>query len=194
MTGHMIRIKGYKLDKSGKPIRTPKGKSVSQKIAERKSKKIRVVKAAVVVAALLIAPEAHAGARKICNTWTDHCWWENDAGQVIKRPRPKRHAKPRRKPEVRAYVKRDDDDRLQCLDVVRVVGSQWATSDGAETSAQKAWMEQVRWRYGESAMTIEAATGYAKRCSRSSIGEVASSVLHRCEVQARPCRPVFESK
>lgn len=110
------------------------------------------------------------------------------------------HRKPkvvyRRKvvPQVRAYVKREDEDRLICLDKVRVVGSQWATASGAEDSAQKAWMEQVRWRYGESAMTIDVAKGYAKRCSRSSIGEAVGAVLHRCEVEARPCRPVFESK
>lgn len=117
-------------------------------------------------------------------------------------PRKVHHAtrhhshKPRRTrpPEVRAYVKREDEDRLVCLDRVRVVGSQWATESGAEESARKAWMEQVRWRFGESAMSIEAAQDYSKRCSRSSIGEVANSVLHRCEVQARPCRPVFESK
>jgi len=109
--------------------------------------------------------------------------------------RHKPRAVKRRKSEVRAYVKREaDEDRLVCLDRVRVVGSQWASESGAEESARKAWMEQVRWRFGESAMTIEAAQDYSKRCSRSSIGEVANSVLHRCEVQARPCRPVFQSK
>jgi hypothetical protein len=34
--------------------------------------------------------------------------------------------------------------------------------------------------------------GSAKRCSRSSIGSVLGETLHRCEVEARPCRPFFE--
>lgn len=39
MTGQRIKLKAYKLDKSGKLQRSTKGKSVSQKIAERKNPK-----------------------------------------------------------------------------------------------------------------------------------------------------------
>lgn len=39
-TGHAIRLKSYKLDKNGKPIKSQKGKSVSQRIAERKRPKV----------------------------------------------------------------------------------------------------------------------------------------------------------
>lgn len=193
MAGRKIALgKGWKM-KDGKPIQTGKGKNVAQKIAERKSKRVRVVKAiATVIAMCIVAPEVQAKTVRICNIF-DHCWLEDDGKPTARRTYRKR------KPEVRAYVKRERErdeaeDKLICMDKVRVVGSQWATADGAEDSARKAWMEQVRWRFGESAMTIESAKDYAKRCSRSSIGELANSVLHRCEVQARPCRPVFESK
>jgi hypothetical protein len=84
-----------------------------------------------------------------------------------------------------------------CYSAIRVVGSQWKDEDGAEQSAQKGWMEQVRWRHGEHAMDIGNAKSYVKRCSRSSIGEASLGelfkvTLHRCEVEAKPCRPKFE--
>lgn len=140
------------------------------------------------------ALKAQAKPIKVCNEFTRACWWEEGGRVVMPKSKPKVHKKRKRKPEVRAYVKRDDDDLVKCYDTVRVVGSQWANESGAEESAQKAWMERVRWSLGEAAMSIDAAKNYSKRCSRSSVGELANQVLHRCEVQARPCRPVFESK
>ncbi len=102
----------------------------------------------------------------------------------------------RRKPEVRAYVRREPVvpgfPVKVCHAPVRVVGSQWATDAGAEESAQKAWAERVRWEFGEAAMDLNAAQGYQRRCSRSSIGETLGQTLHRCEVSASPCRPAFE--
>jgi hypothetical protein len=89
---------------------------------------------------------------------------------------------------------RDDEKPkrpMQCLERVTVVGSQWAGEEGAEESAQKAWMEQVRWNDGEAWMDIKNVEGYAKRCARSSVGEVLNQVLHRCEISARPCREVM---
>jgi hypothetical protein len=79
-----------------------------------------------------------------------------------------------------------------CYSAIRVVGSQGVSEDAAETSAQKGWMEQVRWRHGEHAMDIGNAKAYVKRCSRSSIGEFMDKTFHRCEVEAKPCRPKFE--
>jgi hypothetical protein len=77
----------------------------------------------------------------------------------------------------------------KCLDAVRVVGSQDLREDAAEESARKAWAEIVRWDSGEAFMNIDNATGYQKRCSRSSIGEALGQVLNRCEIIAKPCRP-----
>ena len=45
MTGQRINLKGFKLDKSGKLQRTTKGKSVSQKIAEKKNPKRKYTRA-----------------------------------------------------------------------------------------------------------------------------------------------------
>jgi len=39
-----ITLPGFKLDKNGKPVRSGKGKSVSQKIKDRKSKRVRVAR------------------------------------------------------------------------------------------------------------------------------------------------------
>jgi hypothetical protein len=79
-----------------------------------------------------------------------------------------------------------------CYSAIRVVGSQGTNEEAAEQSAQKGWMEQVRWKHGEHAMDIGNARAYVKRCSRSSIGEVLNTTFHRCEVEAKPCRPKFE--
>ncbi len=49
---------------------------------------------------------------------------------------------------VMAYEERAKPPKNSCLGPVRVVGSQWATETGAEESAQKAWMEQVRFELG----------------------------------------------
>lgn len=110
---------------------------------------------------------------------------------TIRKSRVVRHKRVehRQEPEVRLY-RADEKTRrhVQCLDRVTVVGSQWATEAGAEEGARKSWMEQARWALGEVYMSIENAEGYAKRCSRSSIGEVVGQSLHRCEVSARPCR------
>lgn len=41
-TGRIVNLKGYKIDKkTGKPVKSEKGKSVSQRIAERKKPKTR---------------------------------------------------------------------------------------------------------------------------------------------------------
>jgi hypothetical protein len=53
-------------------------------------------------------------------------------------------------------------------------------------------MELVRWEHGEQFMDVANAEGYAKRCSRSSVGEVLNQTFHRCQVSARPCRPEIE--
>jgi hypothetical protein len=79
-----------------------------------------------------------------------------------------------------------------CYAAIRVVGSQGISEEAAENSAQKGWMEQVRWKHGEHAMDIGNARAYVKRCSRSSIGEILDKTFHRCEVEAKPCRPKFE--
>lgn len=42
MSGHKIHLKNYRIDKkTGKPVKSTKGKSVSQRIAEKKKPKTK---------------------------------------------------------------------------------------------------------------------------------------------------------
>lgn len=155
--------------------------------------------------AVLISAAAHA------EDWSLSTWHAGprssvayeSSGIAAQRAKPRRYRGARSAANHRQYVQTERDVRLyrhdekprrhvQCLDRVTVVGSQWANEAGAEESAQKAFMEQVRWQSGEQFLDIRNADGYAKRCSRSSIGEVIGQTMHRCEVSARPCRPVME--
>jgi hypothetical protein len=42
MTGHSIALKGYKLDKNGKLVKHQARQSVSDRLQQRKSKRVRV--------------------------------------------------------------------------------------------------------------------------------------------------------
>lgn len=118
-----------------------------------------------------------------------HCWdLDGCPNRRHHRPRVRYYAAP----EYEAEGQRESDG-WKCLDKVHVVGSQWANEDGAEDSAKKAFMEEVRFRSGEAFMDVDHARDYEKRCTRSSIGEVAGAMLFRCEVAARPCRPPLKS-
>jgi hypothetical protein len=119
---------------------------------------------------------------------TDFDWSMSGDGYHSHKPRK---AKRRyRAPEYRYYASPvPPPEDWRCLDTVRVVGSQWVAEEGAEDSAKKAFMEEVRWRHGESFMSIDNARDYEKRCSRSSVGEAVGQTLVRCEIAARPCRP-----
>lgn len=109
-----------------------------------------------------------------------------------KKPKPRvvRKAKPAPAEPTRVLAAEyRTEDVTRCLSPVRVVGSQWATQDGAEESARKSWSEEVRFSSGESFMDLNTAQNYRRRCTRSSIGEIAGQTLHRCEIEATPCRP-----
>lgn len=201
MVGHKIALgKGWRM-KDGKPVKTGKGKSVSQKIAEAKKPKRKWGKAMKCIAlatacfAAMATPEAPAdAAKRICNTWTHDCWWENDDGQVIKRPRKHVH-KRKATPQVRAYVKRDDDhDGVSCKPRVRVVGDARPSESGAKDDAEAAWMRETRWKYGALYLSLPNAKDYQIRCGRDSITEIVGQVMVRCELMAQPCNPPFESK
>jgi hypothetical protein len=108
------------------------------------------------------------------------------------KPKAKKATKARSKPKP-AYSFRPPpvptESVTRCLGAVRVVGSQDVREQAAEDSAKRAWAELVRWTYGESFQDFALAQGYAKRCSRSSIGEALGQYFTRCEIEARPCRP-----
>lgn len=131
-----------------------------------------------IVVAASVAPMAKATEFD----WADH----------HRAARPHRVA--RKAKSVKNYRHPIESDGWQCLDRVRVVGSQWIGQDGAEDSARKAFMEEVRWRFGEGFMDIDHARDYERRCSRSSVGEAVGQTFIRCEISARPCRPPMVSK
>jgi len=108
--------------------------------------------------------------------------------------------KRRRKPEVRAFRRREkwvdrDSDRVICKDSVTVVGDARPSRAAAVSDAEAVFMRTVRFKHGgEAWMNIEAAKDYQIRCTRASITELVGQVMTRCELKARPCKPPFESK
>lgn len=191
MAGHKTVLgKGWKI-KDGKPVKTGRGKNVAQKIAERKSKRVRVVKAiATVIAVCIVAPQVQAKTVRICNVW-DHCWFEDDGKPTARRTYRKR------KPEVRAYVKRErehEDDGIRCKETLTVIGDARPSEQGAREDAESVFMRASRYRHGESWMDPKNARDYAIRCARASITEIVGQVMVRCELRAKPCRPPFQSK
>lgn len=78
----------------------------------------------------------------------------------------------------------------QCFERIKVVGSQWVGESGAYDSAVKAAKERIRWEYGEMAIDERNWKNIERRCSQSSVGEIAGQVMHRCEIVLTPCRPL----
>ena len=85
----------------------------------------------------------------------------------------------------------------KCVAVVSVVGDQAATMKGARAQAEKAWQQQIRFRYGELYSDPRNAGKIAFRCVDSSIRNFANrateaiginSQLKRCSMSALPCR------
>lgn len=157
--------------------------------------------AAVLVAVCAMAQTAEARVKKICNTWTGACWFETEDGQVVRRvhrtserKRQHHHHKRRRKPEVRAYVRREEDDGVHCKPTVRVVGDARPTENGAREDAEAAWMRETRWKFGAMYISLPSAKKYQIRCGRDSITEFAGAVMVRCELMAQPCNVPFESR
>ena len=85
----------------------------------------------------------------------------------------------------------------KCVAVVSVVGDQATTIKGAQAQAEKAWQQQIRFRYGELYSDPRNAGKIAFRCVDSSIRNFANrateaiginSQLKRCSMAATPCR------
>jgi hypothetical protein len=102
--------------------------------------------------------------------------------------------KHRSKPSQESSESDRRDKGRTCLDRVRGLGTQWIGEQGALDAAKKDWMERVRYYHGETFLDLSHAAGFAKRCGRVSVGEVAGQVLYRCEIEARPCKGSFESQ
>lgn len=123
--------------------------------------------------------------RTYCNQSRTHCYDKLERRQ---------HYAPR----VYGYTRRDDDEddrghRGHCPHpLLRVVGNQHLTVDGAKKAADEAWAGDVRFRHGEIYMDLNNARTVVYTCSRSSIKEggvtTLGQTLTRCEIQATPCR------
>ena len=90
----------------------------------------------------------------------------------------------------RYYAAPEAPERI-CAGKVRGLGTQWVGEAGALEAAKKDWMERVRYDLGESYLDLSNAEDFVRRCGRTSIGEVAGNVMHRCEIIARPCKGGF---
>jgi hypothetical protein len=77
----------------------------------------------------------------------------------------------------------------KCQPMLAAVGDQYATEQGAQQEADKAWMQTARWQYGERYMSRENADNASYECGRSSVGSVVGQVFYRCRLTANPCRP-----
>jgi hypothetical protein len=77
----------------------------------------------------------------------------------------------------------------KCQATLAAVGDQYASEQGAQQEADKAWMQTARWQYGERFMSRENADDATYECGRSSVGSVVGQVFYRCRLTAKPCRP-----
>jgi hypothetical protein len=77
----------------------------------------------------------------------------------------------------------------KCRPQLAVVGDQYASEGGAQSEADKAWMQTARWQWGERYMAREHADDATYECGRSSVGSVVGQVFYRCRLTAKPCRP-----
>ena len=78
----------------------------------------------------------------------------------------------------------DSDRHRDCKEALSDRGSQRPTESGAKGTAEKAWTQSVRFKYGELYADLANARDVKYECSKSSIG----GALKRCEITARPCR------
>lgn len=128
-----------------------------------------------------------------CQTTTPASAAEWPFSHYNSKPSVKRHYKPvkryRHKPRV-VYrtVTKTISSPGRCASPLTREGDQAASESGAMEQADKAWMQAVRWKYGEQFMDITNADDVSHSCGRSSIGSVAGQTFHRCEVTAKPCR------
>ena len=146
---------------------------------------------AVIIALMLPTPA-------LAEDWQDRVHWADKAiqappGQHYRPARPEVH----RAPVVRSYVRRERVHRpaplaagepdKACKAPIKVVGDQRPTLEGAREQADKAWMQEVRFRFGERFMETVNARDRRYACSRSSIAEIVGQTMQRCEIIALPC-------
>lgn len=165
---------------------------------------IVIMAIAIMLMTVVPAPAEYAPSYRSRDSYT-WSWWGSTACEECRR----RQAAIRRARERRAYWHRkhqedayerrtyklyreshdDDDDgrHRHCQPRLAAVGDQYASENGAQEEANKAWMQTARWQYGERYMAREHAKDAAYECGRSSVGSVVGQVFYRCRLTARPC-------
>jgi hypothetical protein len=115
--------------------------------------------------------------------------WE--ARRAARHEREARHEEWRRREIRRARIIRTAPvyEGTKCQATLAAVGDQYASEQGAQQEADKAWMQTARWQYGERFMSRENADDATYECGRSSVGSVVGQVFYRCRLTAKPCRP-----
>ena len=115
--------------------------------------------------------------------------WE--ARQAAREARDERYEERRRREARYARIIRTAPGVYEnkCQGTLAAVGDQYASEQGAQQEADKAWMQTARWQYGERYMSRENADDAAYECGRSSVGSVVGQVFYRCRLTAKPCSP-----
>lgn len=101
-----------------------------------------------------------------------------------------RHHEVRRAKVIRVVkIERPEHEHGErCRPQLAVVGDQYASEQGAQQEADKAWMQTARWQWGERYMSRDNAHNASYECSRSSVGSLAGQIFFRCRLTASPCR------
>ena len=159
-----------------------------------------------IVAAVFLAAAVKAKAQgAYCASWGERQVMNRDWPHDIRsqsycrrwvRPAARVYGYERRDEPPHVYRQRweeEGDARPHCPHpLLRVVGNQHLTVDGAKKAADEAWAGDVRFRHGEIFMDLNNARTVIYTCSRSSIKEAGvttlGQTLTRCEIQATPCR------
>jgi hypothetical protein len=164
-----------------------------------------VILSVVVLAAT--ATGAHA-----CDLSRDDCWDSMRPHESASRTPEVRGWVRYAKPEPRVIVKREvvvrtiepandfgyerTDHPGACKPAIEALSEVMHTIDNGKASARKAWMENVRWRYGERFMEADLARGMHFQCNRVTVptteGVIGAAVNKatyglKCEVRAVPC-------
>jgi hypothetical protein len=137
--------------------------------------------------------QAEDDSRWVKRVLRQECYWDGTCVRryhYVRVYREREREIERRGPQVRGYIQRADDERETgwCRETKRVVGSQHLTVSGAKNEADKAWIQSIRFYYGEVFMDMSNAKDIKYTCSRSSVGETLGQTFNRCEIEARPCK------
>jgi len=91
-----------------------------------------------------------------------------------------------------------DKDRVRCGPEISAVGTEHYSENDAKKAAIKAWMAEIRHRFGTEMMDINNARDINFRCVISTPGDRVSDkiaqwtrgdLLKECRIVANPCKP-----